>query len=335
MNGEIVVVTGATAGVGRAAARAFAEAGAGWVVVLARNRERLAATAAEVEERGARALALEVDVADADQVEQAAAHIEDTVGPIAVWVNNAMATIFAPLQAISPEEFARVTNVTYLGTVHGTMSALKRMRPRNAGTVVQVGSALAYRSIPLQSAYCGAKHAIRGFTDAIRAELIHDRSRVRISMVQLPGVNTPQFEWCRTAYTRHPQPVGTVYQPEVAARAIVWAATHDRREVYVGMPVTLTVMLNKAFPGLLDRVMARRAYEQQFTQAPIPPDRPDNLFHPVPLPYRAHGSFEARAKRSSPQLWTSLHRERIGAALALAGAAALAWKAWPRHARLR
>lgn len=331
MKGQTVVVTGANAGVGRAAARAFAAAGAGCVALVARDRVRLDETAAEVEAAGARALVVEVDVADAQAVERAAERIEQEAGPIAVWVNNAMATIFSPIGEISPEEFARVTEVTYLGTVYGTMAALKRMRPRNTGSIVQVGSALAYRSIPLQSAYCGAKHAIRGFTDSIRSELIHDDSAVRISMVQLPGVNTPQFEWCRTKIHRHPQPVGTVYQPEVAARAIVWAATHDRREIYVGLPSMLTILLNKAIPGVLDRVMARRAYEQQFTQEAIPADRPDNLFHSVPSPYRAHGSFEQRAHAYSPQLWTSLHRDVVASVVALAAASSLAWMLLPRR----
>ncbi|TFW32511.1 SDR family oxidoreductase [Massilia horti] len=332
MRGQVVVVTGAGAGVGRAAARAFAEAGAGCVALLSRNAERLADTADEVVARGARALPIALDVADPVQVEEAAERIEREAGPIAVWVNNAMATIFAPLSAISPEEFARVTTVTYLGTVHGTMSALKRMRARNAGTIVQVGSALAYRSIPLQSAYCGAKHAIRGFTDSVRCELIHDNSAVRISMVQLPGLNTTQFEWARTSFRHHPQPVGTVYQPEVAARAIVWAATHARRELYVGMPSALTIVANKLAPGLLDRLLAHHAYEQQFTAQPIGPDRPDNLFHPVSSPYRARGSFDARACSRSLQLWASLHRRPVGLALALAGCCALAW-AWPARQR--
>lgn len=309
MNGEIVVITGASAGVGRAAARAFAEAGAGWVVLLARDAGRLAETCAEVEARGARALAIPLDVADAAAVEAAAERVERELGPIAVWVNNAMATIFAPLEDISPEEFARVTQVCYLGTVHGTMSALKRMRARNAGSIVQVGSALAYRAIPLQSAYCGAKHAIRGFTDSVRCELIHDRSAVRISMVQLPGVDTPQFEWCRTSGTQHPQPVGKVYTPELAARAIVFAAAHDRREVYVGSQSVLTILGSKVAPALLDQIMARRAYSQQFSAQPIPQERPDNLYQPVACRYRARGSFGERAHASSAQLWATMHRD--------------------------
>jgi NAD(P)-dependent dehydrogenase (short-subunit alcohol dehydrogenase family) len=333
MQGQVVVVTGANAGVGRAAARAFAEAGAGWVALLARDRARLDETAAEIEARGAKALVVEVDVSDADAVERAAERVEQEAGPIDVWVNNAMATIFSPIGDITPEEFKRVTDVTYLGTVYGTMSALKRMRRRNSGAIVQVGSALAYRSIPLQSAYCGSKHAIRGFTDSIRTELIHDNSAIHISMVQLPGVNTPQFEWCRTKVHRHPQPVGTVYEPEVAAKAIVFAATHHRREIYVGLPSAVTIIANKLFPGVLDRLMAKQAYEQQFTDEAIPADRPDNLFHAVPSPYRAHGSFGQRAHASSPQLWTSLHRDAIGAALAFGGLCALALAMRPRRQR--
>jgi NAD(P)-dependent dehydrogenase (short-subunit alcohol dehydrogenase family) len=333
MQGQVVVVTGANAGVGRAAARAFAEAGASCVALLARDRVRLDETAAEIEARGARALVVEVDVSDPDAVDRAAERVEQEAGPIDVWVNNAMATIFSPIGDISPDEFKRVTEVTYLGTVYGTMSALKRMRRRNAGSIVQVGSALAYRSIPLQSAYCGAKHAIRGFTDSIRTELIHDNSAIHISMVQLPGVNTPQFEWCRTKIHRHPQPVGTVYEPEVAARAIVFAAAHQRREIYVGLPSAVTIIGNKLFPGLLDRLMARQAYEQQFTDEAIPADRPDNLFHSVPSPYRAHGSFEQRAHASSPQLWTSLHRDAVGTALAFGGLCALALAMRPRRHR--
>jgi NAD(P)-dependent dehydrogenase (short-subunit alcohol dehydrogenase family) len=333
MQEQVVVVTGANAGVGRAAARAFADAGAGWVALLARDRARLDETAAEIEARGAKALVVEVDVSDADAVERAAERVEQEAGPIDVWVNNAMATIFSPIGDITPEEFKRVTEVTYLGTVYGTMSALKRMRLRNSGAIVQVGSALAYRSIPLQSAYCGSKHAIRGFTDSIRSELIHDNSAIRISMVQLPGVNTPQFEWCRTKVHRHPQPVGTVYEPEVAAKAIVFAATHHRREIYVGLPSAVTIIANKLFPGVLDRLMAKQAYEQQFTDEAIPADRPDNLFHAVPSPYRAHGSFGQRAHASSPQLWTSLHRDAIGAALAFGGLCALALAMRPRRQR--
>ena len=318
---RVIVITGASAGVGRAAAREFARRGARCIGLLARGRERLDQTRAELEQMGVEAIACAVDVANAEQVEAAAADIEARAGPIDVWVNNAMTTIFAPIERIGPEEFKRVTEVTYLGTVHGTMSALKRMRARNRGVVIQVGSALAYRAIPLQSAYCGAKHAVRGFTDAIRSELIHDRSQVHISMVQLPGINTPQFTWACTSMGRHPQPVGTVFQPEVAARAIEWASRHRRREIHVGAPSLGTIALSKLAPGLMDRLLARKAYEQQFTAQELAPDRPDNLFEPAPGSQAAHGEFDARARAFSPVLWASLHRELIGGMLA--GAAAV------------
>jgi NAD(P)-dependent dehydrogenase (short-subunit alcohol dehydrogenase family) len=304
----VVVITGATAGVGRAAAREFARTGARCIALIARDEERLEETRSEIQQLGVRAIAISADVANAEDVERAADEIERQAGPIDVWVNNAMTTIFAPLDEISPDEFRRVTEVCYLGTVHGTMSALRRMRPRNRGKIIQVGSALAYRAIPLQSAYTGAKHAVRGFTDAVRCELLHDNSRISISMVHLPGVNTPQFVWARTAVARHPQPVGPVFQPEVAARAIVWAASHARRELFVGAPSFGTVALNKLFPGLMDRVLSRRAYEQQFGREPIPADRPDNLFRPVATTFQAHGPFDDRAHRLSPALWISTHR---------------------------
>ena len=331
-NQQIVVVTGATAGVGRATARAFARQGA-FVALLARDEERLKQTEREVTSLGGKALSISVDVANADDVEQAAEQVERNVGPIDVWVNNAMVTIFSPIEEITPEEFKRVTEVTYLGTVHGTMSALKRMRARNSGAIVQVGSALAYRSIPLQSAYCGAKHAIRGFTDSVRSELLHDRSDVHISMVQLPGVNTPQFEWCRSKISKHPQPVGRIYEPEVAARAIVLASQHKRREIYVGWTSAVTILANKLVPGFLDKYVANHAYEQQFTPEKVPVNRPNNLFKPVPTKYRAHGSFGNRAHSISPQLWLSFNRGKVGALLAMLSAAAI-WHYRPRKNRL-
>jgi short-subunit dehydrogenase len=321
MEKKIVVITGATAGVGRATAREFAKNGA-TVILLARDQGRLDDTQHEIEALGAQGHTIDVDVSDAAAVEAAVEHIERAIGPIDVWVNNAMVTTFAPLQDIASDDFRRVTEVTYLGTVYATMSVLKRMRARNKGTIIQVGSALAYRSIPLQSAYCGAKHAIRGFTNSVRSELLHDGSRVHITMVQLPGVNTPQFEWCRTSMQHHPQPVGPVYEPEVAAKAIVWASTHCRRELNVGLPTSVTIAVNKWLPGFFDRYLAGHAYEQQFTGEPIPSDRPNNLFHPVATKYTARGSFEERAHAWSPQLQLSLHRKNLGVALTLLAAAA-------------
>jgi NADP-dependent 3-hydroxy acid dehydrogenase YdfG len=279
---QVVVVTGASAGVGRATAQAFAKRGAS-IGLLARGAEGLAAAAAEVESLGGQGFAVPTDVADADQVEAAAEAIEERFGPIDVWVNDAMATIFAPFTEITAEEFTRATQVTYLGTVYGTMAALKRMVPRNSGAVVQVGSALAYRAIPLQSAYCGGKFAIRGFTDSIRTELLHDRSRVWISMVQLSAVNTPQFNWCRSKLPDHPQPVPPIYQPEVPAEAVVWAAHHRRREITVGGSAVKAIVGNKLAPRFADWYLARTGYaSQQIAGMPIDPGRPNNLFEAVP-----------------------------------------------------
>lgn len=304
---DVVVITGASAGVGRATAWAFAKRGA-HIGLLARGRDGLVAARDEVHELGGQALVLPTDVADCDQVEAAAERVEREFGPITIWVNNAMTTIFAPVQAIPPEEFKRATEVTYLGTVHGTLAALKRMRPRNHGCIVQVGSALAYRSIPLQAPYCGAKHAIRGFTDSVRTELLHDQSRVRLTAVHLPALNTPQFSWGKTHMPRHPQPVPPIYQPEIAADAIVWAAYHKRREVYVGFPTVKAIFGNKLMPGFLDRYLARNGYEAQQTTTPVPPERADNLFTPVPGDYGAHGIFDSKAQAWSPQLWVTKNR---------------------------
>lgn len=298
--GKIVVVTGATAGVGRAVVTEFAREGA-HIGLIARGRGRLEAAKREVEELGGKALVLLTDVADAQQVEQAAERVEQELGPIDIWVNNAMTTIFAPFLQITPEEFKRATEVTYLGQVYGTMAALKRMHARNRGTIVQVGSALAYRSIPLQSPYCGAKHAIVGFTDSIRSELIRDKSAVHITAVMLPAMNTPQFSWCRTRLPRHPQPVPPIFEPEVAARAIVWAANHKRRDVYVGFPTVKAIYGNELAPSFGDRYLARHAFDGQQTSEPVSPDRPDNLFEPVEGDYAAHGIFGDRAKSFSLQ----------------------------------
>ncbi len=307
-----VVVTGASAGVGRAVVREFTRQKA-HIGLIARGKDRLEAARREVEEGGGKALVLPTDVADHAAVEAAAERVENELGPIDIWVNDAMTTIFAPFIEIKPEEFKRATEVTYLGCVYGTLSALKRMKERNHGTIVQVGSALAYRSIPLQSPYCGAKHAIVGFTDSIRSELIHDRSRVHLTVVHLPAMNTPQFGWCRTRLPRHPQPVPPIFQPEVAARAIVWAAEHRRREVYVGWPTVKAIYGQELVPGYADRYLAENAYEGQETSQPVAADRPDNLFEPAAGDYAAHGIFGKRASTFSLQSWMDLHRGSVAA----------------------
>lgn len=298
--GKVVVVTGASAGVGRAVVTEFARQGA-HIGLIARGKERLEATRREVEQLGAKALVLPADVANAEEVEAAAERVERELGPIDIWVNDAMTTIFAPFLEITADEFKRATEVTYLGQVYGTMAALKRMHSRNRGTIVQVGSALAYRSIPLQSPYCGAKHAIVGFTDAIRSELIHDGSSVHITAVMLPAMNTPQFSWCRTRLPRHPQPVPPIFQPEVAARAIVWAANHKQREVYVGWPTVEAIYAQDIAPSFADHYLAKHAFDGQQTSEPVSPNRPDNLFEPVQGEYAAHGMFDDRAKDFSVQ----------------------------------
>ena len=317
---EVVVVTGASAGVGRATVKEFAKAGA-HIGLLARGREGLEGAARDVESAGGKALILPTDVADSQQVEAAAQAVEERLGPIDVWVNDAMTTIFAPFREISPEEYKRATEVTYLGAVYGTMAALKRMLTRDRGTIIQVGSALAYRSIPLQAPYCGAKSAIRGFTDSLRCELLHDRSHVHITMVQMPGLNTPQFNWCKTRLPRHPQPVPPVYAPEVAARAIVWAAHHPPRELYVGGSTVKAIQGNKVAAGLLDYYLAKTAYSGQQTDEPVDPDRPSNLFAPVPGDHGAHGSFNAIERPCSYEYWATTHRSWFG--LAGLGIAAL------------
>jgi short-subunit dehydrogenase len=307
----VAVITGASAGIGRAAAQAFARAGYS-VGILARDPQRIDAACAAIRNSGGQALGISTDVAEAEQVERAADRIEHELGPISVWVNNASTTVFARVLDMTAEEYRQVTAVTYLGVVHGTMAALSRMHPRNRGVIIQTGSALAYRSIPLQSAYCAAKAAIRGFTDALRCELIHDRSNVRLTMVQLSAFNTPQFDWARSRLPRRLQPVPPIFQPEIAAAAIVRAATHHSRELWVGWPAVKAILSARLFPGLGDRLAARDAYESQMTAAPADPDRADNLFAPVPGDFEAHGRFDARAASSSAQ-W-SLSRHRWGAA---------------------
>jgi len=308
----VVVVTGASGGVGRATAVAFARHGAA-IGLLARGEAGLAAAAADVESAGGKALILAADVADAAAVDAAAAHMEEALGPIDVWVNDAMSTVFAPFAELAPDEYRRATEVTYLGAVWGTMAALKRMRPRNQGSIVQVGSALSYRAIPLQAAYCGAKFAIRGFTDSLRTELLHERSAIRLCMVQLPGLNTPQFSWCRSKLPRQPRPVAPVFQPEVAAEAIYWAAHHDRRELVVGARSALTILGSKVFPAALDHMLARMGISgQQGADAP-PPDRPDNLFSPADADddFGAHGLFDRESIGSSTQLELAKRRPQL------------------------
>ena len=310
---EIVVITGASAGVGRATVREFARRGA-WIGLVARSREALAAARREVESAGGRALVLTTDVADDDQVEEAAESVERHLGPIDIWINNAMVSVLSPALKMTAEEFRRVTDVTYLGYVYGTLAALRRMQVRNRGVIVQVGSALAYRAIPLQSAYCGAKHAVQGFTESLRSELIHDGSRIHLTSVQLPAVNTPQFSWIKTRMPRHPQPVPPIYQPEVISRAIYWAAHHRRREVSVGWPTVQAIVGDKFIPGLLDRYLAWTAYDAQQTDQPVAPDRADNLFEPLPGDYGAHGRFDEGARCASIQFWANKHRAWLAAA---------------------
>jgi NAD(P)-dependent dehydrogenase (short-subunit alcohol dehydrogenase family) len=311
----VVVVTGASAGIGRATVRAFATRGA-HLGLIARGQAGLEGARRDVEAAGGKAIDYPLDVADAAAVEDAAERIERELGPIDVWVNNAMVSVFSPVKEMTAEEYKRVTEVTYLGYVYGTLAALKRMLPRDRGSIVQVGSALAYRGIPLQSAYCGAKHAIQGFTEALRCELLHDGSHVRVTMVQMPAVNTPQFGWVKSRLPNRPQPVPPIFQPEVAAEAIVWAAGHERRELDVGGPTAITIWGNNLFAGLGDRYLARTGYKSQQTTEPADPDRANNLWEPVDDDHDvgAHGAFDGRANDRSIQLEVNLHRRWLAAA---------------------
>jgi NAD(P)-dependent dehydrogenase (short-subunit alcohol dehydrogenase family) len=319
--GKVVVVTGASAGVGRAIVRAFAAQGA-HVGLIARGRDGLEGARREVEAAGGRALVLPLDVADAAAVDHAADEVERTLGPIDIWVNDAMVSVFAPIIETTAEEFRRVTEVTYLGYVHGTLAALKRMRPRDRGVIVQIGSALAYRSIPLQAAYCAAKHAVNGFTESLRTELIHDGSQVHVTEVQLPAVNTPQFSWSRAKLPKEPQPVPPIFQPEMVADAVLFAARHRRREIWLAWPAVKAIAGEKIAPGFADRYLAKHGYESQQTDVPISKHRRDNLYEPVPGDHGAHGTFDARAKRTSIEWWLSKNRVALlgglGAVIALA-----------------
>lgn len=321
---QVVVITGASAGIGRATVREFAKNGAK-IALLARGEDGLEAARREVEEAGCKALVIQVDVSDQEAVDRAATKIEQELGPIDIWVNNAFVGIFSEFMEMTPEEFRRVTDVTYLGQVWGTMSALRRMLPRDSGSIVLVGSALAYRGIPLQSAYCGAKHAIQGFHDSIRAELLHKKSGVHVSMVQLPGVNTPQFDWARARVPNKPKPSGGIYQPEVAARAIHFAAHSRRKQIYVGVPTLQAILGDKIASSLLDHILAKIGFSGQQRPEPISPDRQDNMFEPVRGDHGAHGSFDAKARRFSPQLWATMHRAELALAAAALTTLGAAW----------
>jgi len=333
---ENVVITGASAGIARATAQQFGARGAN-VGLLARGQAGLDGAVQDVEAAGGKALAIPTDVADYDQVEAAAQRVEDAFGPIDVWINVAFTSVFAPFTEIKPEEFRRVTEVAYLGFVYGTHVALSRMVPRDRGTIVQVGSALGYRSIPLQSAYCGAKHAVNGFTESIRTELMHDKSNVHITVVQMPAVNTPQFSWVLSRLPDHPQPVPPIYQPEVAARGVVFAADHPRRKQYwVGASTVGTILGQKIAPALLDIYLARTGFKSQQTGEKVGPDRPNNLWEPVDgdggHDHGAHGVFDDKSHAHAPQLWFSHHARAVSAATAgAAGAAGLGLAGWLRR----
>ena len=316
------MITGASAGLGRATAREFGRHGAK-VGLIARGVDGLEAAKREIESAGGSAMVLPLDVADASAIEKAAAAVEQEFGSIDIWVNNAMASVFSPVKEMQPEEYKRVTEVTYLGVVYGTLAALKRMLPRDQGTIVQVGSALVYRSIPLQSAYCAAKHAIAGFTDSLRCELIHDKSNVQVTMVQMPALNTPQFGWVKSRLKYKAQPVPPIFQPEVGARAIYWAAHHSRREIYAGWPTVEAIVGNKLAPGLLDRYLGKTGFDSQQTSEPEDPNRPSNLWQPLKGDHGAHGTFDPQARETSLELQASLSRRWIGAGLAAIAAAVL------------
>ncbi|HEY2497864.1 MAG TPA: SDR family oxidoreductase [Candidatus Angelobacter sp.] len=314
---EVVVITGASAGVGRAAVREFAKRGA-WIGLIARGMDGLEGARREVEAHGGKALALSIDVADPAQIEAAVQQVEEQLGPIDIWVNNAMASVFSPIKEMTPEEFKRVTEVTYLGYVYGTLAVLKRMLPRDRGTIVHVGSALAYRSIPLQAAYCAAKHAVLGFFASLRTELLHDKSKVQTVMVQMPALNTPQFGWVKSRLPHKAQPVPPIFQPEVAARAIYYAAHHPgRREYYAGWSTVKAIVGNKLAPSFADWYLARNGYDAQQHDGSEDPNRPNNLWQPVPGDHGAHGAFDNRAHARSLELWAETHAKWLAIAAGL------------------
>lgn len=328
---KVVVVTGASAGIGRAVACAYGKEGAN-VVLLARGEAGLQAAADDVRRDGGQALVIPTDVSDAEAVDAAAERAEADFGPIDVWVNDGFTSVFAPFAEIQADEYRRVTEVSYLGFVYGTMTALRHMKPRDRGSIVQVGSALAYRGIPLQSAYCGAKHAIQGFTESLRCELLHEHSGVRVTMVQMPAVNTPQFSWVLSRLPRHPQPVPPIYQPEVAARAVLWAADHDRREWWVGASTAGTLLANAVAPGILDRYLARTGFDSQQTDDKAKADRPANLWEPADADrdFGAHGVFDDRSHGKSVQWVATRHRRTVfsSAGAAVVGLGATLARRW-------
>lgn len=327
---KIVVITGAGAGVGRATVREFARH-AYDVALLSRDPGRLEEAAVEVRACGVRALPIPTDVADAEAVEAAATRVEEELGPIDVWINVAMATVFSPVAKLTAKEVARGTAVTYLGQVHGMMAALRRMTPRDRGSIVNVGSALAYRSVPLQSVYCGAKFAIRGFTDSLRSEVLHDKLNIKISMVDLPAVNTPQFSWALNKTGHRAQPVPPIFQPEIPARAIYFAAVHPRRQTWIGFPTVKAILANRIAPGIIDRYLASAGYSGQLESEPLPDNAPNNLFEAVPGPYGAHGRFDHRARDHSWEVFTSRHRNAMWAIVAVSALLAIHRFAKRRH----
>jgi short-subunit dehydrogenase len=327
---KVFVVTGASGGVGRAVVRKLAERGA-HVGLLARGRDGLEGAKRDVEDRGGRALVLPTDVSNPDQVEDAAQAVERELGPIDVWVNNAMVSMYSPFMKMTPDEFRHIVDVTLMGYVYGTQSALKRMIPRDRGIIIQVGSALAFRSIPLQSAYCASKHAIEGFTESVRSELIHQKVNVRVSMVHLPGVNTTQFTWTKNKMRHKVRPTGPIYQPEVAADGIIWTIDNERRQLMIGYPTVQAVVGEKFIPGLLDKYLAHAAWEGAELPEPADPDHKDNFWQPLPGDHGSHGPFDAKAHRNSVQLWASKHREELLATLAAVGIGAAAVYAFNRH----